>query len=167
MYLTPYQSSLHPSRESSHHHHHHRAIQAPLDINHLWACQGKYHLLFSQYLLNMRLPFRKKDKKRDGPSSPVPAEFRSIAALDSLRSPPSQLSARILAQLPDEVLQRIFISVCPQALDKSYESCEESANDEGCMLCDVRDLSHCTQVNKKWRRVALQVLYVYIQAVWF
>ncbi|KID65702.1 F-box domain protein, partial [Metarhizium hybridum] len=107
----------------------------------------------------MRLPFRKKDKKRDGPSSPVPAEFRSIAALDSLRSPPSQLSARILAQLPDEVLQRIFISVCPQALDKSYESCEESANDEGCMLCDVRDLSHCTQVNKKWRRVALQVLY--------
>ncbi|KAG8413642.1 hypothetical protein J3458_012711 [Metarhizium acridum] len=107
----------------------------------------------------MRLPFRKKDKKRDGPTSPVPAEFRSIAAVDSLRFPPSQLSARILAQLPDTVLHRIFASVCPLALDKSYETCEESANDEGCMLCDVRDLSHCTQINKKWRKVALQVLY--------
>ncbi|KHO01528.1 F-box domain protein [Metarhizium album ARSEF 1941] len=107
----------------------------------------------------MRLPFRKKDKKRDGPTSPVPAEFHSVAALNSLCSPPSQLSARILARLPREVMVRIFTAVCPQALDETYETCEESAKDEGCMLCDVRDLSHCTQVNRPWRRVALGILY--------
>ncbi|OAA40348.1 F-box domain protein [Metarhizium rileyi] len=111
----------------------------------------------------MRLLFRKKGKKRDGPTSPLPAEFRPLAALDSLRSPPSRFSARILATLPSTILKRIFTFVCPHAIDESYESCEESAKDEGCMLCDVRDLSHCTQVNRAWRPTAIQVLYHSVQ----
>ena len=108
----------------------------------------------------MRLPFRKKDKKRDGQTSPVPAEFRPTGALNPLLFPPSPFSARLLAALPTKVLERIFTYICPHALDETYETCEESANDKGCMLCDLRDLAHCAQVNRIWRSAAIKILYV-------
>ncbi|KAK2603752.1 hypothetical protein QQS21_004037 [Conoideocrella luteorostrata] len=109
----------------------------------------------------MRLPFRKKEKKRDGLTSPVPDEFRSIGGfgLDPGRFPPSRFSAQLLAKLPNKVLERIFTFVCPHALDESYETCEDSANEKGCMLCDLRDLSRCVQVNRAWRAASIKILY--------
>ncbi|KAG6026192.1 hypothetical protein E4U41_001321 [Claviceps citrina] len=109
----------------------------------------------------MRLPFRRKDRKRSGQTSPIPDEFRPPTpgfGLDTNVFPPSPLSAQLLAALPPKVLSRIFAFVCPHALDESYETCEESA-EKGCMLCDLRDLSRCVLVNRAWREIAIQILY--------
>ncbi|KAJ6787717.1 hypothetical protein PWT90_08500 [Aphanocladium album] len=73
--------------------------------------------------------------------------------------PPTRESALKLAQLPPAVLQRIFGHVCPHARDESFDTCEESAKDDNCVLCDLRDLSHCTQVSRAWRVPAIRVLY--------
>lgn len=106
----------------------------------------------------MRLPFRRKDKKSRDDSSAIPAEFRPRGASEPPLYPPSQFSARLLDHLPPGVLERIFAFVCPHAHDETYETCEESANDRGCMLCDLRDLSHCARVSRTWRRSAVKVL---------
>ncbi|KAG6103531.1 hypothetical protein E4U14_006197 [Claviceps sp. LM454 group G7] len=109
----------------------------------------------------MRLPFRRKDKKKSQSAFIIPDEFRPTPygfALDTDVFPPSRFSAQLLAALPSRVLARIFTFVCPHAVDESYETCEESA-EKGCMLCDLRDLSRCLQVNRAWREVAVQILY--------
>ncbi|KFZ05706.1 hypothetical protein V501_08103, partial [Pseudogymnoascus sp. VKM F-4519 (FW-2642)] len=49
--------------------------------------------------------------------------------------------------------------VCPHAQDMSYESCERSAEEDACMLCDLRDLSYCVRVCRRWRKTAVPVLY--------
>lgn len=110
----------------------------------------------------MRLPFRRKDKDKDKKhdASFVPAEFRPPGAAQPPLFPPTYRSAQLLAHLPPGVLERIFAFVCPHAQDESYETCEGSANDSGCMLCDQRDLSHCAKVDRRWRISAVKVLYV-------
>jgi hypothetical protein len=70
----------------------------------------------------------------------------------------SALSAQLITKLPPPILERIFSFVCPHARDETYESCEQSAVEDACMLCDLRDLSHCAQVSKRWRTVATSVL---------
>jgi hypothetical protein len=60
------------------------------------------------------------------------------------------VSSRLLAQLPGALLERIFSFVCPHAQDETYESCEQSAVEDTCMLCDLRDLAHCAQVSRQW-----------------
>ncbi|KAF4595000.1 F-box domain protein [Ophiocordyceps camponoti-floridani] len=108
----------------------------------------------------MRLPFsRKKEKKKSDASSPYPDDLRPWGAVEPLRFPPTRASAQLLAQLPRSVLQRIFVFVCPHSRDDSYDTCEESASDTGCMLCDLRDLSHCAQVGRAWRASAITVMY--------
>ncbi|KAF4120503.1 F-box domain protein [Geosmithia morbida] len=91
------------------------------------------------------------------------ADGSDAAAADSLRRsagpPPTYLSAQLVGQLPPKVLQRIFAFVCPHACDETYETCEESASDRSCMLCDLRDLAHCVRVSRQWRRNAIPVLY--------
>ncbi|KFY64230.1 hypothetical protein V496_03405 [Pseudogymnoascus sp. VKM F-4515 (FW-2607)] len=62
-------------------------------------------------------------------------------------------------KLPVPVLTRIFSFVCPHAQDMSYESCELSAEEDACMLCDLRDLSYCVRVCRRWRKTAVPVLY--------
>ncbi|OBT46296.1 hypothetical protein VE00_02707 [Pseudogymnoascus sp. WSF 3629] len=62
-------------------------------------------------------------------------------------------------KLPVPVLTRIFSFVCPHAQDMSYESCERSAEEDACMLCDLRDLSYCVRVCRRWRKTAVPVLY--------
>ncbi|KAJ6438499.1 F-box domain-containingprotein [Purpureocillium lavendulum] len=111
--------------------------------------------------VTMRLPFRRKDKKKSesSSSSSYPDEFRSWPPAATFHAPPTYNSAQILSHLPHTVLQRIFAFVCPHTRDESYEPCEESANDDGCMLCDLRDLSHCAKVNRSWRASAVTVLY--------
>jgi len=62
-------------------------------------------------------------------------------------------------RLPQPVLTRIFVFVCPHAADSSYDSSEESMTDD-CMLCDMRDLAHCALVCKRWFLEARALLYV-------
>ncbi|EQL02023.1 F-box domain protein [Ophiocordyceps sinensis CO18] len=108
----------------------------------------------------MRLPFRKKEKKKSDATRPYPPDLlRPLGASRSPLCPPTRLSARLLAQCPPAVLQRIFAYICPHSRDESYETCEESASDAGCMLCDLRDLSHCAQVSRAWRVSAITVMY--------
>lgn len=62
------------------------------------------------------------------------------------------------AKLPAPLLERIFTFVCPHVHDESYETCEQSAQEDACMLCDLRDLSHCAQTSRRWRKLATNVL---------
>ncbi|KAL1866331.1 hypothetical protein Daus18300_006793 [Diaporthe australafricana] len=80
---------------------------------------------------------------------------------------PNRASAARLAALPAPVLERIFAFVCPHTQDCSYETQEQSSLEDACMLCDVRDLSHCIQVNRRWSKTAAKVLYhsIRIEAV--
>lgn len=61
-------------------------------------------------------------------------------------------------ELPDNVLTRIFTFVCPHAVDNSYENSEESMTENGCMLCDMRDLAYCALVCKRWYYAARALL---------
>ncbi|KAG0646586.1 hypothetical protein D0Z07_7549 [Hyphodiscus hymeniophilus] len=69
--------------------------------------------------------------------------------------PASDFSAR----LPAPLLERIFSFVCPHAQDETYTNCEESAIGDTCMLCDLRDVAHCAQVSRRWRKLATNVMY--------
>lgn len=62
--------------------------------------------------------------------------------------------------LPPEVLRNIFALVCPHSLDDSLASSEESVVEDGCMLCDLRNLAHCALVCRRWYSVAQNLLYV-------
>lgn len=53
-------------------------------------------------------------------------------------------------KLPRPLLARIFTYVCPHTIDSSYDTSEESMTEDGCMLCDMRDLAHCAVVCKRW-----------------
>ncbi|KAI1473470.1 hypothetical protein F4774DRAFT_423243 [Daldinia eschscholtzii] len=62
-------------------------------------------------------------------------------------------------ELPPPILERVFSFVCPHCCDESYETCEQSALEDACMLCDLRDLSHAGQVCKRWRASAVKLMY--------
>ncbi|KAF7593461.1 hypothetical protein BBP40_011467 [Aspergillus hancockii] len=62
-------------------------------------------------------------------------------------------------KLPAPVLKRILAFVCPHAEDDSYDTSEESMTEDGCMLCDMRDLAHCALVCKRWSLEAQPLLY--------
>lgn len=64
----------------------------------------------------------------------------------------------LINKLPPPILERIFGFVCPHTQDETYESCEQSAIEDACMLCDLRDLAHCTKVSRRWRKLAANVL---------
>ena len=60
--------------------------------------------------------------------------------------------------LPARVLDTIFTFVCPHTREDSYTSCEDSMTEEGCMLCDSRDLARCSLVCKSWSLEAQKAL---------
>ncbi|KAI1847271.1 hypothetical protein JX266_006811 [Neoarthrinium moseri] len=62
-------------------------------------------------------------------------------------------------QLPTPILQRVFTFVCPHTQDESYETCEQSALEDACMLCDLRDISHAGMACKQWRKAAVPIMY--------
>jgi len=62
-------------------------------------------------------------------------------------------------QLPVNVLTTIFGYVCPHSSDDGYECSEDSLAGNGCPLCNIRDLAQVSQVCRKWRTVALGLLY--------
>jgi hypothetical protein len=63
-----------------------------------------------------------------------------------------------ISKLPAPLLERIFSFICPHANDETYETCEQSAVEDSCMLCDLRDLAHCAQTSRRWRKLASNVL---------
>ncbi|KAF5870929.1 putative f-box domain protein [Botrytis fragariae] len=114
--------------------------------------------------------FRRK-KKPGKELSDKPSLVRSYTNRADRRHHAAYATPRgsIINKLPDKVLERIFILVCPHSQDETYETCEQSSLDDCCPLCDTRDLAHCAQVSRKWRNVAIGVLYhsVRIDAVHF
>ncbi|PLN85465.1 hypothetical protein BDW42DRAFT_160532 [Aspergillus taichungensis] len=66
-------------------------------------------------------------------------------------------------KLPRPVLARIFAFVCPHAVDTSYDTSEESMTEDGCMLCDMRDLAHCALTCKHWYLDARALLYSHVR----
>ena len=75
-------------------------------------------------------------------------------------SRPTRRSAMLLARFEAKILDRIFAFVCPQSVDESYETCEQSSIEDACMLCDLRDLARCVLVCRRWREAAVGRLYV-------
>ncbi|KAJ9371135.1 hypothetical protein DTO282F9_7321 [Paecilomyces variotii] len=66
-------------------------------------------------------------------------------------------------RLPREVLTQIFAEICPHSLDDSYSSSEESMTEDGCMLCDMRDLANCALACKRWLSCAQPLLYQHVR----
>lgn len=105
--------------------------------------------------------FKKKDKKKDDGGGAYPGGSYGGSYGGGMLYPapqPTSRSPRILATVPPPVLSRIFAFVCPHTQDESYESCEQSAAEDTCMLCDLRDLAHAGMVQKSWRAVAIRLL---------
>ena len=70
----------------------------------------------------------------------------------------SQTGPNPTAEYPIPLLEEVLSYVCAHARDDAYMSCEESMTDGGCMLCDIRDLSHCALVNRQWSEATQNVL---------
>jgi hypothetical protein len=102
--------------------------------------------------------FRKKKSKSLGHADSHTVDIRPRFAPDFGTPLATGASGRIVAQLPTAVLECIFRNVCPHTQDESYESCEGSAVEDCCPLCDLRDLSHCAQVSRRWREAATTIL---------
>ncbi|KAI9816430.1 MAG: hypothetical protein M1826_001820 [Phylliscum demangeonii] len=62
-------------------------------------------------------------------------------------------------RLPEAVVTRIMQYVCPHSMEESYDSAEDSTPDDGCLLCDMRDLAHCALACRRWAGVARDLLY--------
>ena len=96
--------------------------------------------------------FRSKSKLRNSP------EATYYDPSFPVHRPPR--SGRDCTQrLPPKVLENIFTFVCPHTRDQSYLPSEESQIGDGCMLCDLRDISKCAQVNRQWYASAQRLLY--------
>lgn len=102
--------------------------------------------------------FRSRSRlKQDSPPRPNYANY-----------PPSPQAPRrngpnLTQRLPDKVLANIFSYVCPHTQDYTYEPCEQSQIGDGCMLCDLRDLSRCAMTCRKWYATAQQQLYTSVR----
>lgn len=103
-----------------------------------------------------------KSYRQFGGSMPAQPRYYNPGADDYGIPPmpglPSRASAAKLAQLPAPVLERIFAFVCPHTMDSTYETQEQSSLEDACMLCDLRDLSYCLLVCKRWRAAGLKVM---------
>jgi len=62
------------------------------------------------------------------------------------------------AKLPTALLEKIFSYICPHTRDNAYDSSEESMMDDGCMLCDMRNLAQSALVCRRWTEVAQNLL---------
>jgi hypothetical protein len=72
--------------------------------------------------------------------------------------PPGVDYTRVLdARENHHILAKIFSYVCPHAFDGRYEAIEHCVQD-GCMLCDMRDLAACVVVKDIWHMIGVQIL---------
>ena len=63
-----------------------------------------------------------------------------------------------ISKIPSQLLGEIFAHVCPHVCDDTYIKLEDSMQDGDCMLCDLRDLAHCTLVNRQWADAGQKLL---------
>ncbi|KAI9890363.1 MAG: hypothetical protein M1814_004273 [Vezdaea aestivalis] len=94
---------------------------------------------------------RSKSRLHSHSPEPIRSDPRSFNHRGYARDPTTRL--------PDAVLELIFSYVCPHTQDDSYFSAEDSLTENGCMLCDLRDLAHCAVVCRRWRKSAQLLLY--------
>ena len=72
----------------------------------------------------------------------------------------------LASRLPAHLLKKISIYVCPHTQDEAYTTSEDSMIEDGCMLCDMRDLAQCALVCRHWGEVAQNILYVPCSGIW-
>ncbi|KAL3476450.1 hypothetical protein BJX99DRAFT_227732 [Aspergillus californicus] len=101
-----------------------------------------------------RLRQRSKSQSRAGNS----VSFAQLRMNEDL-PPLPRYGPDLTQKLPDAVLARIFAFVCPHAVNDTYDTSEESMTEDGCMLCDMRDLAHCASVSRTWYPIARSLLY--------
>ncbi|KAI4151236.1 MAG: hypothetical protein LQ340_003621, partial [Diploschistes diacapsis] len=89
---------------------------------------------------------RSKGKLQSRHKIPEAVVYRSYSGSDAA----SKLEAKILC--------KIFAFICPHTRDDTYTTCEESMTEGGCMLCDMRDLAHCSLVCKSWTQESQRAL---------
>ncbi|KAL4960989.1 F-box domain protein [Aspergillus stella-maris] len=105
-----------------------------------------------------RLRGRSKSQSRAGNA----VSYNDLRTSNDIPPVPSWLGD-LTKQLPPPVLARILSFVCPHAVDGSYDTSEESMTEDGCMLCDMRDLAHCALVCRRWYPVARSLLYSHVR----
>ncbi|KAL9108409.1 MAG: hypothetical protein Q9227_006870 [Pyrenula ochraceoflavens] len=101
---------------------------------------------------------------------------RRLKDIETSKSPKADLQSTYLERTPpydgpdctrnlsDDVLHRIFAEVCPHSQDESYKNSEEGLIEDGCALCDLRDLAQCAQVSKRWWNIVIRrALYKHIR----
>jgi hypothetical protein len=93
------------------------------------------------------------------PSNSFDPRYHSQSAGRS-QPTPTRSSAALLSRFPEAILERIFTFVCPHSRDETYATCEQSSVEDGCGLCDLRDLAHCVAVCRRWKGEAIKLLYV-------
>ncbi|KAF2084651.1 F-box domain-containing protein [Saccharata proteae CBS 121410] len=84
---------------------------------------------------------------------------KSTAFTTAFQEPTPVLGPDYTSKLPNNVLRNIFSYVCPHTRDFTFEPCENSMVGDGCMLCDLRDLSNCARTTRQWYHVAQEMLY--------
>jgi len=105
----------------------------------------------------MKWPFKRKKKQSAFEKADDLSLARHSPQFVPRVSDPRRL-AHLISLVSDQIWERVFQFVCPHAADATYESNEQSAQDDTCMLCDLRDLSHCAQVSRRWNIVATNVM---------
>lgn len=104
--------------------------------------------------------FRKRSKSHSRNAAKCYDNLRINANTSPDGVPPvPPLGRDFTKDLPPSVLARILSAVCPHTQDDSYDTSEESMTEDGCMLCDMRDLAHCAQVSRRWTVEARKLLY--------
>ena len=96
---------------------------------------------------------RSRSKLKNGAEAQVYDHFSATQTAPYGRSYSCPIS-----RLPVNVLKEIFASVCPHTRDESYSTSEDSMIEDGCMLCDMRDLAQCASVCRQWTETAQDLL---------
>ncbi|KAL4782779.1 hypothetical protein BJX76DRAFT_277895 [Aspergillus varians] len=110
-----------------------------------------------------RLRRRSKSQSRSPAGNAVSYDHLRMNSDPPLPPARAAHAAYLIKRLPDPVLARILSFVCPHATDSSYDTSEESMTEDGCMLCDMRDLAHCALVSRRWYTVAQSLLYSHVR----
>lgn len=105
--------------------------------------------------MKFREIFRRRSKSRRRSGNDTAQSYNHLNYSPPLPTPRYDVTR----DLPRPILTRIFTYVCPHVTDASYNTSEESMTEDGCMPCDMRDLSHCTTVCKRWYMEAQRLLY--------
>ena len=61
-------------------------------------------------------------------------------------------------KLPARVLGEILAYICPHTQDEEYTTSEQSMIEDGCMLCDMRDLAQCALTSRQWAEATQNLL---------